>query len=340
MRKIRVLVIDDSVFFRKLLVEAINKNPVFEVVCEAGDPFEARDKIIEYRPDIMTLDIEMPRMNGIEFLKRLIPQYPIPAIVVSSLNVNVFDALDAGAVDFVNKPTGMSVEAINHFVDTELAMKLKIASTAKIGSKKFVRPDSILQVNKNTTDSHFKVIAIGASTGGTEAISALLSGFSSDVPGIVMTQHMPFGFTQMFASRLNEEGALRVREAKNGDKIERGLALLAPGDMHMRVVKVGNELQVECKPGEKVSGHCPSVDVLFESVANAVGKDAIGIILTGMGADGANGLLKMKTSGAETIGQDEASCVVYGMPKVAYELGAVKYKLPLDAMSQKVYSLL
>ena len=339
MKVIRVLVVDDSVLFRNVLVQCLNADPSIQVVAQAGDPYEARDAIIKYRPDVMTLDVEMPRMNGIEFLKKLMPQYPLPVVMISALDGKVFDALEAGAVDFVNKPTSMDRAKLNNFVKYELATKIKVAVTAKIGSRKRVE-SNVVGKNEVAVDASKSIIAIGASTGGTEAIYEVVRQFHRDIPGIVMTQHMPPGFTKMFAERLNHQCQITVKEAQTGDTILPGQALLAPGDKQMRIVKVGDEYKVECRGTEKVNGHCPSVDVLFQSVARVAGRNAMGILLTGMGADGANGLLEMRRAGCYTIGQDEASCVVYGMPKVAYDIGAVQYQVSLSNIAGKVYSLL
>lgn len=343
MRPVKVLVVEDSRFFQELLVTGINRDPGLEVVAVASDPFEARDAIIKYRPDVMTLDVELPRMNGIEFLKQLLPQYKMPVVMVSALNSTVFEALAAGAVEFVNKPQGgTSPEQIINFITNELCRKIRIASTAKVGTAGPVTPAASAAPHSASATANYgnRIIAIGASTGGTEAIASVVSGFREDIPGVVIVQHMPPGFTAMYAERLNNQCSVRVVEAHNGDTVERGKVLIANGAEHMRLIKVGNEYKVECKEGPKVSGHCPSVDVLFESVAKVAGPNAIGVLLTGMGADGANGLLDMKIAGAETIGQDEKSCVVYGMPKVAYEIGAVKYQLDLSQVSSKVYQLL
>ena len=341
MRKIRVLVVEDSYMFRNVLVNGLNSDPAIEVVATAGDPFEARDMIIKYNPDVMTLDVEMPKMDGIEFLRKLMPQHPMPVVMVSSLNSKVFDALNAGAVDFVNKPANLSREQLGEFIQNELITKVKIASTVKTGNLKRIKYDSNNRDEAvNSGKSSNTVLAIGASSGGTEAICSVLMGLDKDVPGIVITQHMPPGFTKMFADRLNNQTKLTVSEAKTGDIIKTGHVLIAPGDKQMRVVKVGGQYQVECTPGQKVSGHCPSVDVLFDSVATACGKNAIGVILTGMGADGAKGMLKMRQMGARTIGQDEKSCIVYGMPKVAMELGGVMQQASLDKIPEKIYGLI
>uniref|UniRef100_UPI0040565C53 protein-glutamate methylesterase/protein-glutamine glutaminase n=1 Tax=Agathobacter sp. TaxID=2021311 RepID=UPI0040565C53 len=339
MKPIRVLVVDDSVFFRNILVQCLQMDPYIEVIAQAGDPYQARDAIIKYKPDVMTLDVEMPKMSGIDFLRKLMPQYPLPVVVISSLNGKVFDALEAGAVDFVNKPAGMDRTQLNNFVKYELITKIKIASTAKVGSLKIAKPNTVgndIKVKGNNNS----IIAIGASTGGTEAIFEVIKHFRRDIPGIVMVQHMPVGFTKMYADRLNNQCQIAVKEAQTGDKVLPGRALLAPADRQMRVIKVGDSYQVECRGTERVSGHCPSADVLFQSVAKTAGKNAIGVILTGMGGDGANGLLAMRKAGARTIGQDEESCVVYGMPKVAYDIGAVQYQLSLTGIAGKVYGLL
>lgn len=339
MRKIRVLVVEDSMFFRELLVKNLNTDPALEVVASARDPFEARDMIVKYKPDVMTLDIEMPKMNGIEFLKKLMPQYPMPVVMISSLSDKVFDALNAGAVDFVAKPALTDKKKLEEFISKELPVKIKIASTAKIGNiKRTVVPALTENIS---SDSKELILAIGASTGGTEAIATILKDFGPDIPGTVIVQHMPAGFTEMYANRLNDQCRVKVKEAKNGDKVLPGQVLIAPGgECQMRLVKVGGAYQVEIKPGPKVSGHCPSVDVLFESVAKSAKNRALGIILTGMGGDGAKGLLEMRKAGARTIGQDESTCVVYGMPKVAFDIGAVEYQEKLGDIAKKTYAVL
>ena len=336
-----MLVVEDSLVFRQLLVTNLNKDSAIEVVGVAGDPFEARDLIIEKRPDVMTLDVELPRMNGIEFLRKLMPQYPLPVVVISSLSDKVFDALHAGAVEFVSKPQVSDRKQLEYFLANELPLKIKIASTASLSNIKLKAANNLGTSVPISAKSSERVIAIGASTGGTEAIATVVEGFGPDIPGIVMVQHMPAGFTEMYAKRLNEKYRINVREAKNGDRVEPGLALLAPGgDAHMRLIRVGDGYQVEIKNGDKVNGHCPSVDVLFESVAKAASDKAVGIILTGMGGDGAKGLKKMRDAGAPTIGQDESTCVVYGMPKVAYDIGAVRFQEKLQNISKRTYSLL
>ena len=339
MRKIRVLVVEDSLMFRDLLVKNLNADPGIEVVATAKDPFEARDALIEYKPDVMTLDIELPRMNGIDFLKKLMPQYPLPVVVISSLSSKVFDAMNAGAVDFVAKPVNATKEQLDAFMKTDLAVKIKIASIAKVGSWKkapLEMPSQPLAGNLIE-----KVIAIGASTGGTEAIETVIKEFKSDIPGVVVVQHMPPGFTEMYAKRLNEQCQVKVKEAKTGDIVQPGQVLIAPGgDAHMQIVKINGSYQVVIRKAPKVNGHCPSVDVLFQSVAKAAGKNAVGIILTGMGGDGAKGLLAMRNAGARTIGQDESTCIVYGMPKVAYDIRAVEFQEKLPDIAKRTYAIL
>ena len=287
----------------------------------------------------MTLDIELPRMNGIEFLRKLMPQYPLRVVVISSLSDKVFDAMQAGAVDFVAKPSVSNRVQLEEFVKNELLVKIKIASTAKIGSiKKKVMEQT---ENRLSVQSNDLLVAIGASTGGTEAILEVVKGYGPDIPGIVVVQHMPPGFTAMYAKRVNDICRVQVKEAETGDRVMPGHMLIAPGgDRHMQLVKVNGVYQVECKKGPKVNGHCPSVDVLFDSVARVAGAKAVGIILTGMGGDGAKGLLAMRKAGARTIGQDESTCVVYGMPKVAYDLGAVEHQEKLSDIAGRTYALL
>lgn len=360
---IRTMVIDDSLVFRKFLIDNLpQKQSRIEIVGYAVDAFDAMKKIPKLKPDVITLDVEMPKMNGIEFLQKLLPEYQIPVILVSSLNIRVFDALSSGAVDFVRKPDMDEANSTAAFIQN-LAGKVLIASQARVKLpdtiQKAVKPENTdkgtlagvtgvpasgskgqatkraestvlgggleLAPDANSLRLNSTVIAIGASTGGTEATLEILKELPADIPGIVITQHMPKGFTKMYADRLNRLCRMKVKEAEDGDIIQRGVALLAPGgDLQMKVVKSGQSYKVACVPGEKVSGHRPSVDVLFRSVAESVKQNAVGIILTGMGADGAKGLLQMKNAGAYTIGQDKESCVVYGMPMVAKDIGAVR----------------
>lgn len=339
MGKVRVLVVDDSPMYREYLIKGMTTDPDIEVVGIAGDPYEARDKIIELKPDMLTCDIEMPRMSGIEFVSKLIPQYPIPVLMVSSLSDKVFDALNAGAVDFVAKPTGTGRQEREDFIKYELIPKVKAAATS-IVKKPVMRQEVRTARTLNSENIKDVVIAIGASTGGTEAIYNVIKEFDTNIPGIVVTQHIPPGFSKMFAERLDRQCKVSCKEAVTGDIVKPGQVLVAPGDKQMRLIKVGGNYQVEVKGSERVNGHCPSVDVLFDSVAKAAGSNAIGVILTGMGADGAKGLLHMKEAGSLTIGQDKETSVVYGMPMEAYKLGAVKYQLPLQEIPRRVETLL
>ncbi|MDF2484977.1 MAG: cheB5 [Herbinix sp.] len=335
--KIRVLIVDDSILFREVLMRGLSSDPYIEVVATANDPYDARDKIVSVKPDVMTCDVEMPKMNGIEFIQRLMPQYPLPIIVVSSTSGTVFDAMNAGAVDFVGKPDLSSVNNVENFIK-DLIIKIKIASNAKVNNA--VMDSPIKKIIGNEIAGRGKIIAIGASTGGTEAIYSILKNLPTDIPGIVIVQHIPSNFSRMFAERLNNQTNLTVKEAKSGDYLERGHVLIAPGDQHMIIRHIGDRYKVECFEGEKVNGHCPSVDVLFESVAKEAGKNAVGVILTGMGYDGAKGLMSMRRKGARTLGQDEKSCVVYGMPKVAFNIGAVEKQASLDNMAFSIYNML
>lgn len=337
-KKIRVLIVDDSIFFREAIIKGIAKDPGIEVVGSAGDAYSARDKIIELAPDVMTCDVEMPKMSGVDFLKFLMPQYPMPVVMVSGLTSTLFDALNAGAVDFVTKPgtfEGMDMAA---FIN-ELIIKIKIASTAKVGHLKRELPNKTVEGTNSLVDNK-RIIAIGASTGGTEATLEVLKNLPREMPGIVIVQHMPPVFTKMYADRLNNICKLEVKEAADGDAVIPGRAYIAPGSYQMQVVKSAGTYKIKCYQGDKVNGHCPSVDVLFESVALAAGENAAGVILTGMGGDGAKGLLSMRKKGAYTIGQDEASCVVYGMPMVAFDIGAVQKQLPVNKIGEELLKYL
>lgn len=337
-KKIRVLVVDDSLVSREMVVRGISADPRIEVVAVAVDPFEARDKIIAERPDVITCDIEMPKMNGIEFVRRLLPQYFVPVIMVSAISNAVFEAMEAGAVDFVVKPDFRSPKGVDNFL-SDLIQKIKTASTVKqmVLPKQVIPSVTAQGISAKDTG---RLIAIGASTGGTEAIYSILSALPPTAPGIVIVQHIPPVFSKMFADRLNNQTALKVKEAESGDYVETGKVFVAPGDRHMRIKKIGQRFQVECFQGERVNGHCPSVDVLFESVAKEAGPIAIGVILTGMGYDGAKGLLSMRRKGSRTIGQDQASSIVYGMPKVAFDIGGVEIQAPLGDIPQVLSGIL
>jgi Chemotaxis response regulator containing a CheY-like receiver domain and a methylesterase domain len=336
MSEIKVLVVDDSSFFREVLARGLAADTGIHVVATARDAFDARDKILQYHPDVMTLDIEMPRMNGIEFLRKLIPQYPIPTIVISGTNTSVFEAINVGAVDFVKKPDRQAELSRKEFIE-DLILKVKTAATATVQKTQPLQHCAVAKNHEKNIGN--KIIAIGASTGGTVALTNLLLSLEPPLPGIVVVQHIPPVFSDMFAKRLDSITKFTVKEAVTGDHILPGLVLIAPGDQHMQVKKRGSAYIVDCFHGEKVNGHCPSVDVLFRSVA-ALGKAAVGIIMTGMGYDGAKGLLEMRKAGARTVGQDEKSSVVYGMPKVAYNIGAVEVQLPLNKIGEKICSFI
>lgn len=348
-KKIRVLVVDDSAIYRTAVKKALEADPAIEVAATATDPYDALDKIVETRPDVMVCDVMMPRMNGIEFIRRLLPQYPIKVVVVSSVSEIVLDAINAGAVDFVAKPDMLKGRTSKDFTD-ELVEKVKVAASARTPMERPRAPVAPAAPAAPAAPSApapaaplsttKRLIAIGASTGGTEAISTVLSQLPPTVPGIVIVQHIPPEFSRMFAERLNKLLPLTVLEAQGGEYVQPGHVYIAPGDKHIRVKKVGGRLRVEVAAGEKVSGHCPSADVLFQSVSQCCGADAVGVILTGMGSDGAQGLLAMRRSGARTIGQDEASCVVYGMPRVAYEIGAVERQVPLSQVAATILQMI
>lgn len=337
MKKIRVLVVDDSIVFREVISRGISSDFDIEVVATASDPYDARDKIIEYNPDVMTCDIEMPKMNGIEFIRKLMPQYPLPVVVVSTVNKAVFEAMNAGAVDFVSKPEVQSPEGVKSFIQ-ELIIKIKIASTAKVSH--WGNSNTQSRTVNNEKEGIAKIIAIGASTGGTEAIFNIVKYLPVNLPGIIIVQHIPPKFSEMFAGRLDYSTGFSVKEARSGDFIEKGHILVAPGDQHVIIKRIGDKYKVECVKSDKVNGHCPSVDVLFESVAKEAGSNAIGVILTGMGYDGAKGLLSMRRKGARTIGQDEKSSVVYGMPKVAFDIGGVEKQASLRDIPQLIVSMI
>lgn len=327
-RKIRVMVVDDSMLARSLIIKGLSAHPRIEVVGYAVNAMDAKNKLPSLNPDVMTLDVEMPALNGIDFVKQLLPQRPLPVILVSSLNLKVFDALAAGAVDFVRKPDER--QGPDAFI-TALTQKVLVAASAKVRPARPVsaptgRTESLLapQALGASMNLDRAIIGLGASTGGTEATLEVMKRLPADIPGMVIVQHMPAGFTKMYADRLNRICQMEVREARHGDEIHRGLALVAPADFQAKVVRMGaSRYTLSCVEGEKVSGHRPSVDVLFRSMAEAVTSKMVGIIMTGMGRDGASGLLEMRKKGAYTIGQDKESSVVYGMPMVAHDIGAV-----------------
>lgn len=338
MRGLRLLIVTASLELGRVLKQIVGRDNQLVIAAEANNAYVARDKIIECKPDVILMTNELPRMSGITFLAKLMPQYPLPTVMIASPSLES-KAYEAGAVDFIpfDESRNNIKNAAGELSGQSICDRLK----------KAVYPDwDKLAVNSHAGSalkSNGKVrsvIAMGASTGGTEALATVLSGLHKDIPGIVMVQHMPEGFTQMYAQRLNNECEITVKEAQTGDIVRKGQALLAPGDKHLRLIKVNGVYQVECHAGPKVSGHCPSVDTLFSSVAKTAGRDAIGVLLTGMGRDGAQGLLEMKRAGALTIGQDEKTCVVYGMPKAAYDMGAVTWQVPLEQIAQKLYYIL
>ncbi len=335
---INVLIVDDSAVVRKVLSEQLEKNEDIKVVGSAIDPYVAREKILTLQPDVITLDLEMPRMNGLVFLDKLMKYYPIPVIVVSSLTPKnseaAIKALELGAVEVICKPgsTFSTPDA------QQLVRAVRAAAASNI--RKRIRtqpsePTNPITVDFNLKTTH-KVIAIGASTGGTQAIEAVLKGFPSATPGTVIVQHMPENFTKAFANRLNTICHMEVREAKDNDSVVPGVALIAPGNHHLLLHRSGARYHVRLKDGPPVHHQRPAVDVLFHSVAHHVGQNAIGVLLTGMGADGAKGLLAMHDSGSFTIAQDEKTSIVFGMPKEAINLGAADKILPLDRISAEV----
>ncbi|MBN1517790.1 chemotaxis response regulator protein-glutamate methylesterase [Candidatus Sumerlaeota bacterium] len=339
-RKIRVIVVDDSAIVRRILVEELSRDPEIEVVDTAADPYIGRDKIVQHKPDVITLDVEMPRMDGITFLKKLMHYYPLPVIVVSSLTPKggemAVEALQAGAVDVMCKPG--SAYSVG---DMSIALidKIKAAALVKV-QKRVAQPAAGPAAPRlSMTRSTNKIIAIGCSTGGTEALSVVLSAMPANAPGTVVVQHMPEKFTTSFAQRLNELSAMEVREAKDGDSVTPGLALIAPGNYHMLLRRSGARYYVNVKSGPLVSRHRPSVDVLFKSVAQYAGRNAVGVIMTGMGRDGAEGILLMKQNGALNIAQDEATSVVFGMPKEAIQRNAIDRILPLNDIARNILAL-
>ncbi|MBP1758208.1 MAG: response regulator receiver modulated CheB methylesterase [Firmicutes bacterium] len=326
--RVRVLVVDDSMLMREILISGLSASPRIEVVGYAVNAMDAKQKIAHLNPDVLTLDVEMPGMSGIDFLKTLGNNHP-PVIMVSSLNLRVFDALAVGAMDFVRKPDASQSKA--DFIRT-LGQKILIAHSSQrrkpsAAITTTLQAASLLGVSAVLDQT---IIGLGASTGGTEATLRVMQQLPADIPGMVIVQHMPAGFTKMYADRLNQLCSMEVREAKHGDEIRRGLALVAPADYQSRVMRQGTKYLLSCKPEPKVSGHCPSVDVLFSSMAETIKSHMAGIIMTGMGRDGASGLLSMRQAGAYTIGQDQESSVVYGMPMVAHQIGAVQTQASLD----------
>ena len=343
MKKIKVLIVDDSAIVRKIFSEELSRYPDIEIIGTAPDPFVARDKIVNLQPDVITLDIEMPRMDGLTFLKKLMKYYPVPTIVVSSLTPKggkmTLEAFDIGAVDVIAKPGGSySVGDMS----SQLADKIRAASRVSMSTA--ARTTGLVREKpepmKALTQTSHKVIAIGASTGGTEALKNVLMKLPPNIPGIVIVQHMPANFTTAFADRLNTLCQFHVKEAQDNDTVVPGTCLIAPGNFHMLLRRSGARYYVDVKTGPMVHHQRPAVDVLFKSTAKYAGANAVGVILTGMGADGAEGLKAMKDAGASTIAQDEKSCVVFGMPKEAIKLGAADKVLPLDHIANEIIRMI
>ena len=337
MKKIRVIVVDDSALIRGVFKEILESDSAIEVIAVAHDPIDAREKIKKLNPDVITLDIEMPKMDGLSFLEKIMSLRPMPVVMVSSLTQKgasqTLKALELGAVDYVTK-TGSGSFDIDRLGD-DLIGKVKAAARAKI----MFRPKKNLEKKPKIVDScnykKYSLVVIGSSTGGVEALREVFTHMPKDIPPILVTQHMPSAFTGTFAKRLNSLCEPEVKEAKNGEIIEGGKIYIAPGNLHLTVKKAGGVYKCRVEDGELVSGHKPSVDMLFESVAE-IGKNTVGVILTGMGKDGAGGLLKMKKAGAKTLGQDENSSLVYGMPKAAYMAGAVDRQVSLKEMAKEI----
>lgn len=352
MKKIKVLVVDDSAVVRQTLSEILSSDPEIGEIVTAQDPFVAAERMKTFIPDVMTLDVEMPKMDGITFLGKLMSQHPLPVIMCSSLTLKnsetALKALEYGAIDIIQKPTVGTKKFIQ---ESSILLCDAVKAAAKVSVKKQniikkIQPkltaDAVLAKPKSramiqTTE---KVILVGASTGGTEALRIFLESFPMDSPGIVIVQHMPENFTKSFAERLNSLCQISVKEAQANDTVIRGRALIAPGNKHLLLKRSGSKYYVEIKDGPLVSRHRPSVDVLFRSGARYAGKNAVGVIMTGMGDDGARGLKEMRSAGARTVAQNEESCVVYGMPKEAVKHGAVEFEKHLDQITSTVLDLI
>jgi two-component system chemotaxis response regulator CheB len=334
---IRVLVVDDSAVVRQIFQTELSRDPEIEVVGAAPDPYVARDLVVERKPDVLTLDVEMPRMDGLTFLRKLMHYHPLPVIVVSSLTeaggAMALEALSSGAVEVMCKPGGSYT--VGDMTD-ELIEKIKAAARVDVRHRRGQAPAAASGELKPLGRTTNQVLAIGASTGGTVALEVILKALPPDAPGAVVTQHMPETFTKFLADRLAQVCRVQVREARDGDAVVPGVVLIAPGNHHLVLRRSGASYLVQVKDGPRVNRHRPSVDVMFQSVAQAAGKNAIGVILTGMGGDGARGLLAMRQAGASTVAQDEATSVVWGMPKVAIDVGAAERILPLPAIASEI----
>ena len=341
MAKTRVLIIDDSALIRSVMKEIINGQPDMEVVGQAPDPVTARDLIKQVNPDVLTLDVEMPRMNGLEFLEKLMRLRPMPVVMVSSLtergNEVTLKALELGAVDFITKPKLGVTEGLGELAD-EIGEKIRAAARARVRRHALneVSPSAPKPLSGQFLNTTEKLVCVGSSTGGTEALKEFLTRMPASSPGVLITQHMPESFTNSFATRLNGLSAMTVKEAEHNERVLPGHAYIAPGHSHLLVKKSGAYYYTELSKAEPVNRHRPSVDVLFNSAAQILGPNAVGVIMTGMGKDGAQGLFAMRQAGAHTIAQNEASCVVYGMPKAAVELGAAMEVVPLQDIAGRV----
>lgn len=333
---IKVLVVDDSALIRQILSEIIKSEPDMALVGAAPDAFVAKKLVLEKSPDVITLDIEMPKVDGLRFLEVLMNARPTPVVMISTLTEKGADAtlrsLELGAIDFVAKPKIGVAQGMAEYHEL-IVDKIRTAARSKV---KKASPAKAASVNKVSYSGTEKLIAIGASTGGTEAIKEVLRTFPANAPATVITQHMPAGFTSTYARRLDSVCQMQVKEAKGGERLLPGQAYLAPGDKHMEIERSGADYRIRLSDGPRVSGHKPSVDVLFNSMCKSAGNNAIGVLLTGMGSDGANGLLEMRNAGSETFCQNEDSCIVFGMPKVAIEKGAAKKILALDEMGKAI----
>ena len=351
--KIRVLVVDDSALARKLITTGLAKDPHIEVIGPACDAASALELLAREHPDVITLDVEMPKMDGVTFLKMYMAQYPTPTVMVSSLTERgkkiTLDALEAGAVDIVVKPKLGVVDGLPQLMGdlrerVKHAARVDVRRVARPPTASFQRPTSNLQSPREASALHEttdRVIAIGASAGGVAALGRVIPAFPAASPGIVIVQHMPAGFTTSFAQRLNSLSAIQVKEAEDGDRVRPGIVLLAPGgERHMQVRRSGGEYRVTLTRGEKVSGHCPSVNVLFRSIANDVGRNAAAALLTGMGDDGADGLLAIRRAGGRTCAQDEHTSTVFGMPAAAWEIGAAEELTPLDEIPARLLQVI
>ena len=335
---IKVLIVDDSMVFRSFLLRELSDYDDISIIGTAASAADAEEKIKSLKPQVVTLDVEMPGMNGIDFLKSSAVIKGLPVIVITSTPTSAFDALGAGAVDFARKPVMESNYDMKRFASSLHNMIVNARNAKPVAGRSSTVRQPIMQGSFRTAPKKNAIIALGASTGGTDALVEVVKHFPADTPPVIIVQHMPAGFTKMYAARLDKECEMSCKEAEDGDRLVPGQIIVAAGEYHLRLEKDAMGYYVTSRRGEKVSGHCPSVDVLFESVAKTAGSDAVGAILTGMGADGAEGLLKMRNAGAYTIGQDEETCVVYGMPCVAYKKGAVTKQLPLNEIGREILS--